>query len=80
MSQREQEKSRRTLSKAGIPAEEIAELMDGASAEDVDWEHGRVAALVYMAGDDVTQVSKDAYFRGFSTNGLAPSAFPSLRQ
>ena len=54
MSQREQEKSRRTLPKTGIPAEEIAELMVGASAEDVDWEHGRVAALVYMAGDDVT--------------------------
>jgi glutamate/tyrosine decarboxylase-like PLP-dependent enzyme len=68
------------LPKEGISADQIAALMDGASTDDVDWEHGRVAALVYLAGDDVTQVSKDAYLRGFSTNGLAPTAFPSLGQ
>ncbi len=39
-----------------------------------------MAALVYLAGDDVTEVAKEAYIRAFSGNGLAPSAFPSLKR
>ncbi|MCA9858566.1 MAG: aspartate aminotransferase family protein [Thermomicrobiales bacterium] len=72
--------SRFTLPREGIPADQIRDLMDDASTGDVEWELGRVAALVYMAGEDVTQVSKEAYLTGFSTNGLAPTAFPSLRK
>ena len=72
--------SRPALPDIGIPAAEIQRMMDDASSSDVEWELGRVAALVYLAGDDVSQVAKDAYLGAFSTNGLAPSAFPSLRR
>jgi glutamate/tyrosine decarboxylase-like PLP-dependent enzyme len=61
------------------PAELWAVMADEAEA-DVRWQDGRVAALVYLAGDDVEAVAKEAYLRAFSGNGLAPSAFPSLKR
>jgi glutamate/tyrosine decarboxylase-like PLP-dependent enzyme len=54
--------------------------MAAEAEDDVRWHEGRVAALVYLAGDDVLEVAKEAYFRAFSTNGLAPTAFPSLKR
>jgi sphinganine-1-phosphate aldolase len=70
---------RQTLPKQGRSPGELWADMDRATREDVNWQEGRVAALVYLAGDDVHEVAKEAYLRGFSTNGLAPTAFPSLK-
>jgi glutamate/tyrosine decarboxylase-like PLP-dependent enzyme len=64
----------------GRSADSLWEEMDRAEVDDVAWHEGRVAALVYLAGDDVAQIAKEAYIRSFSTNGLAPSAFPSLKK
>lgn len=68
------------LPRHGCSPDEIWATMDQAVADDVRWQDGRVAALVYLAGDDVMSVAKEAYFRGFSGNGLAPTAFPSLKR
>jgi len=76
----EQEKTRASLAREGIAAADIWTIMDHEAEADVRWQEGRVAALVYLAGDDVAEVAKNAYLRGFSGNGLAPTAFPSLKR
>lgn len=68
------------LNRKGIAAADLWAIMDHEAAADVRWQDGRVAALVYLAGEDVAEVAKEAYLRGFSGNGLAPSAFPSLKR
>jgi glutamate/tyrosine decarboxylase-like PLP-dependent enzyme len=68
------------LPRQGRSPEELWAIMDEESKADVRWQDGRVAALVYLAGDDVTEVAKEAYVRAFSGNGLAPTAFPSLKR
>lgn len=70
---------RRSLPRQGRSPAELWAEMDQASRDDVNWQEGRVAALVYLAGEDVHEVAQEAYLRGFSTNGLAPTAFPSLK-
>lgn len=73
-------KAQTTLPEHGLPAEELWDIMDSEATADVRWQDGRVAALVYLAGEDVYDVAKNAYLRAFSGNGLAPSAFPSLKR
>ncbi|MCO5176725.1 MAG: aspartate aminotransferase family protein [Thermomicrobiales bacterium] len=62
----------------GRRSEELWGEMDAARESDVAWHSGRVAALVYLPGDDVAQVAREAYLRFFSENGLSARAFPSL--
>jgi sphinganine-1-phosphate aldolase len=64
-----------TLPAEGRNPAELWAAMEAEAEADVRWQDGRVAALVYLAGDDVLEVAKEAYARGFSTNGLAPTAF-----
>jgi glutamate/tyrosine decarboxylase-like PLP-dependent enzyme len=78
--QETQTQRRATLAREGIAAADLWTIMDHEAEADVRWQDGRVAALVYMAGDDVTEVAKEAFLRGFSGNGLAPTAFPSLKR
>ena len=66
------------LPKAGRSPSAIWATMDEARQADVQWQQGRVAALVYLPGDDVVAVAKEAYLRFFSENGLSPRAFPSI--
>ena len=47
---------------------------------DVKWRDGKLAVYIFHAGDDVMQVSHDAYGMFISENGLGPLAFPSLAQ
>ncbi len=62
-----------------MSAKRVRALLDEARAADVRWEEGRaVAGLVYLAGDDVAAVARDAYWRFFSTNANAPRGFPSV--
>jgi glutamate/tyrosine decarboxylase-like PLP-dependent enzyme len=76
----EQSKTNVLLGREGMAADDIWTIMDHEAEADVRWQEGRVAALVYLAGDDVAEVAKKAYLRGFSGNGLAPTAFPSLKR
>lgn len=47
---------------------------------DIHWQEGKAFSLVFLGGEDVTEVAKEAYALYFSENGLNPGAFPSLRR
>jgi glutamate/tyrosine decarboxylase-like PLP-dependent enzyme len=66
------------LPETGRTPEDLWAEMDASREADVVWREGRVAALVYLPGADVTDVAREAYMRFFSENGLSPRAFPSL--
>jgi len=62
------------------PAEEVLATMRQARERDAKWREGKTWSLVFHAGDDVTELLKEAYTMFFSENGLNPSAFPSLKK
>lgn len=66
------------LPEKGKPQDEIMRLMQEARAMDVDWRGGKVAAYVFYAGEDILQLSKQAFMEFFCENALDPTAFPSL--
>lgn len=66
------------LPESGWSLTDIWAQMDAARESDTRWHEGRVAALVYLAGDDVMTVAREAYLRFFAENGLSARAFPSL--
>ncbi len=66
--------------KRGVPRSELFERLRTLKGQDVNWREGRTFSLVYWAGDDVSQVARDAYAELIATNGLSPFAFPSLQQ
>lgn len=60
-----------------------ADLLDEMRAlrdHDIQWEAGKAFSLVYHAGDEISDFTKEAYTLFFSENGLNPTAFPSLRR
>ncbi|HTP11724.1 MAG TPA: aspartate aminotransferase family protein [Anaerolineae bacterium] len=58
----------------------VLETMKAARDHDVKWREGRVFSLVFNAGDEVSDMLKEAYDLYFSENGLNPTAFPSLKK
>jgi glutamate/tyrosine decarboxylase-like PLP-dependent enzyme len=58
----------------------ILDTMKAARDHDVKWREGRVFSLVFNAGDEVSEMLKEAYNLYFSENGLNPTAFPSLKK
>ena len=60
--------------------EEVLTAMQAARQDDVRWQQGKAFSLVYSAGDQVSELLKEAYGMFFSENGLNPMAFPSLRK
>lgn len=47
-------------------------------SDDVNWREGRTAVYVFNAGEEISNVQKEAYTAYMSENGLGPAAFPSL--
>jgi len=64
----------------GMPKEKILQTMQDLRANDVKWHDGKVFSLVFHAGDEISDLLKEAYAMFFSENGLNPTAFPSLRR
>jgi sphinganine-1-phosphate aldolase len=62
------------------PAEEILDTMRRMRAHDAKWHEGKTWSLVFHAGDEVTELLREAYGLFFSENGLNPMAFPSLKK
>ena len=58
----------------------VLDTMKAARDHDVKWREGRVFSLVFNAGDEVSDVLKEAYNLYFAENGLNPTAFPSLKK
>jgi sphinganine-1-phosphate aldolase len=67
------------LPSQGTPSEIVLERMKKLRERDANWRAGKTWSLVYHAGDEVTELLKEAYTMFFSENGLNPMAFPSLR-
>jgi sphinganine-1-phosphate aldolase len=68
------------LPEKGIPKSEVLAAMKSLREKDVRWQEGRVFSLIYYAGEEITDLLKEAFLLFFSENGLNPTAFPSLRQ
>jgi glutamate/tyrosine decarboxylase-like PLP-dependent enzyme len=64
----------------GRPKSELFAQMRALRDHDVAWRHGRAFSLVFDAGDEVSELLREAYSLFFAENGLNPTAFPSLRQ
>lgn len=69
-----------TLPAHGRSRSDVLAAMQAARDHDVRWREGRVFSLVFNAGDEVSDLLKDAYTLFFSENGLNPTAFPSLKK
>jgi sphinganine-1-phosphate aldolase len=69
----------RRLPMQGMAGEAVLERMRELRDRDADWRAGKTWSLVYHAGDQVTELLKEAYTMFFSENGLNPMAFPSLK-
>jgi sphinganine-1-phosphate aldolase len=68
------------LPQKGMPAESILATMKALRERDIHWQQGKTWSLVYHAGDEVSQLLKEAYNLFFSENALNPMAFPSLKE
>jgi glutamate/tyrosine decarboxylase-like PLP-dependent enzyme len=71
---------RAQLPPQGIGKDTIASELESMRKGDADWRNARTFSLVYHAGNELLDVTKDAYLRFFSENALNPVAFPSLRR
>lgn len=70
----------KTLPKTGTPRDAVLQQLRALHGDDAKWKDGKTFSLVYFAGDEVSQLLKDAYSEFIAENGLSPVAFPSLRQ
>lgn len=64
----------------GTDANELLQRMETFKAKDINWPEGKFFGYVFYPGEDIYEVSKKAYTSFIATNGLNPSAFPSLRK
>ena len=69
-----------TLPKQGANADELLDRIESFKIRDLKWEEGKFFGYVYYPPKDIYDVSKKAYLSYYATNGLNPSAFPSLRK
>lgn len=64
----------------GKNKDELMAAMQKLKNADANYEKGRTWSLVYYAGEELTELVKQAYNMFFHENALNPTAFPSLRQ
>ncbi len=64
----------------GKSRDDVLSAMQAARQADVRWQDGKAFSLVYYAGEEVSDLVKEAYEMFFSENALNPTAFPSLRK
>ncbi len=65
---------------AGRPHKQLLKEMSGFGDQDADYRGGRTWSMVYYAGDKHHDFLKKAHNLYFSTNGLNPMAFRSLKR
>jgi glutamate/tyrosine decarboxylase-like PLP-dependent enzyme len=63
-----------------MPAGDVLAAMADLREHDANWREGKTWSLVFHAGDEITDLLKEAYTMFFSENGLNPMAFPSLKR
>jgi glutamate/tyrosine decarboxylase-like PLP-dependent enzyme len=62
----------------GLSKQEILNTLQAFKSHDMDWKAGKVWCYVYDPGEDPAEVTREAYLRFLSENGLDPTVFPSL--
>lgn len=68
------------LQNSGIDKETLFQQLEQFKEKDINWPSGKFFGYVFYPGEDIYEVAKKAYTSYFATNGLNPSAFPSLRK
>lgn len=66
------------IPQTGLSKQEILSTLQAFKSRDMDWKRGKVWCYVYDAGEDPSEVTKEAYTSFLSENGLDPSVFPSI--
>jgi sphinganine-1-phosphate aldolase len=69
-----------TIPAHGEHPDDIMRRIKSMKEKDIAWEKGRAWSLVYFAGEEHDKLLKAASNEMFSTNGLNPLAFKSLRK
>lgn len=69
-----------TMPVKGQSWEALRSEMLSRGENDAKWRDGKTAVYVFNAGEEVSNVQKEAYTLYMSENGLGPAAFPSLHQ
>ncbi|WNS43952.1 aspartate aminotransferase family protein [Paenibacillus sp. MMS20-IR301] len=64
----------------GTAKQEVLEQLQALRGEDANWREGRTWSLVYYGGEEIADLTRQAYQLFSQENGLNPGAFPSLRQ
>lgn len=72
--------ARFTIPEKGTSAQSLLDQMETFKEKDINWPAGKFFGYVFYPGEDIYEVSKKAYTSFIATNGLNPSAFPSLRK
>lgn len=65
---------------AGTEKNKVLEQLQALRGEDANWRDGRTWSLVYYGGEEIADLTRQAYQLFSQENGLNPGAFPSLRQ
>lgn len=63
----------------GTAKEQILEQLHSLRGKDANWREGRTWSLVYYGGEEIADLTRQAYQAFSQENGLNPGAFPSLR-
>lgn len=69
-----------TIPEKGTTTTTLLDQMESFKERDINWPAGKFFGYVFYPGEDIYEVSKKAYTSFIATNGLNPSAFPSLRK
>ncbi|HOO56609.1 MAG TPA: aspartate aminotransferase family protein [bacterium] len=65
------------IPKKGISREEIMATLESFKKDDIPWRSGKVLAYCYHPGEEVEEVTRDAYMRYLGENLLDPTTFKS---
>jgi glutamate/tyrosine decarboxylase-like PLP-dependent enzyme len=68
----------RVFPEDGWSAAQVMRALEDAKRGDVDWRRGRAPMYVFHAGQDLYDVTRDAFMAYFTENALGTRAFPSL--
>lgn len=63
-----------------ISREQVLSRLKSMKSEDVDWQTGRMFSLIYNAGEEIREITREAFNIYFMENGLSPFAFASLKK
>ena len=67
------------IPKKGTPRDDMLSRLEAMKSGDTDWQSGRMFSLIYNAGEDIRDITREAFNIYFMENGLSPFAFPSLK-